>query len=197
MTTPATALPPTSLQTPAAWTPHPADGVTLDLADDGGALRLDFRFTGGGYAIARREVDLALPPNYEFRFRVRGAAPANHLELKLVDASGENVWWHVWRDVVWPTDWQTFTARKRQIQFAWGPQGGGEPGRIAAIEFAVTAGQGGEGTVWIDGLELAERPVVTGTPPAPVASASSSAPGRDAALALDGDPATSWSAAAR
>ncbi len=185
-----------SLQSPAAWTPHPADGVALDLADDAGALRLDFQFTGGGYAIARREVDLALPANYEFRFRVRGAAPVNHLEFKLVDASGENVWWHVWRDVVWSADWRTFTLRKRQVEFAWGPQGGGEPGRLAAIEFAVTAGQGGEGTVWIDGLELVERPVVTGTPPPPVASASSSAAGHEAALSLDGDAATFWSAAA-
>jgi hypothetical protein len=188
--------PPVALTDPAAWTPHPADGVSLRLSDDAGALRLDFRFTGGGYAIARREVDLALPPNYEFRFRVRGAALPNHLELKLVDAGGENVWWHVWHDVAWPGAWQTFTARKRQIQFAWGPQGGGEPSRVAALEFAVTAGQGGEGTVWIDGLELVERPVVSQTPPAPVASASSSAPGRGAALALDGDATTSWSAAA-
>lgn len=184
-----------SLMDPAAWTPHPADGVALTLSDDAGALRLDFRFTGGGYAIARREVDLALPPNYDFRFRVRGDAPANHLEFKLVDASGENVWWHVWREVSWPASWQDFTLRKRQVSFAWGPQGGGEPGRIAALEFAITAGQGGTGTVWIDGLSLVEQPVVTGPPPAPVASASTSAAGHDAARALDGDPATTWQAA--
>ncbi len=195
-TTSAAAPAAVSLQTPAAWTPHPADGVTLDLADDGGSLRLDFRFAGGGYAIARREVDLVLPANYEFRFRVRGAAPSNHLEFKLVDASGENVWWHVWRDVVWTADGQAFTLRKRQVAFAWGPQGGGEPGRIAAIEFAVTAGQGGAGTVWIEGLELVERPVVTGTPPTPIAGASSSAPGQDAPLMLDGSLATFWSATA-
>jgi len=186
--------PPVALGDPSAWSAHPADGVALALADDGGALRLDFRFTGGGWAIARREVDLALPANYEFRFRVRGAAPTNHLEFKLIDTSGENVWWRVWRDVSWPADWQVFTARKRQLAFAWGPQGGGEPVRVAAIEFAITASGGGEGSVWIDGLELVERPVVAGTPPAPVASASSSAAGQGAALALDGDPATAWAA---
>ncbi|HOX24541.1 MAG TPA: discoidin domain-containing protein [Candidatus Krumholzibacteria bacterium] len=186
---------PVALGEPAAWSAHPADGVALRVGDDGGALRLDFRFTGGGWAIARREVDLALPENYEFRFRLRGEAPANHLEFKLVDPSGENVWWHVWRDVEWPDQWRAFTVRKRQVQFAWGPQGGGDPARIAAIEIAITAGNGGDGTVWIDGLELVERPRVAGEPPAPAARASSRDGDHRAALALDGDPASYWASA--
>ena len=183
-----------------AWTAHPADGVALDLSveagPEGGALRLDFGFAGGGYAIARREVDLALPENYAFRFRLRGRAPANHLEFKLVDAGGENVWWHVQRDVVWPDRWQTVSIRRRQISYAWGPQGGGEPRRIAAIEFAVTAGSGGSGTVWIDDLELVPLPVPTGPPPAPLARASSASAGHEAALAVDGQGATAWEPAA-
>jgi hypothetical protein len=186
--------PPEALGDPAAWTAHPADGVAMQLAADGAALRLDFHFAGGGWAIARREVDLVLPANYEFRFRVRGAAPVNHLEFKLSDPSGENVWWHVWRDVAWPADWQWYRARKRQLVFAWGPQGGGEPARVAAIEFAVTAGQGGEGTIWLDGLELVAQPVAVGEPPAPVASATSSVAGGGPAQALDGDPETFWAA---
>lgn len=44
----------------AGWTAHPADGVTLTLRSDAGhrgrAMRLDFAFAGGGYAIARNEV---------------------------------------------------------------------------------------------------------------------------------------------
>lgn len=185
---------PVSLDDPAAWTAHPADGVALELSDDEGALRLDFSFTGGGYAIARREVDLDLPDNYTFRFRLRGEAPANHLEFKLVDDSGENVWWHVDRDVVWPERWRTITIKKRQIGFAWGPAGGGELRHVAAIEFAVTAGSGGAGTVWIDGLELVPLPAVIGPPPVPIATASSAAEDHGAALALDGDEATWWSA---
>jgi hypothetical protein len=183
-----------------AWSAHPADGVGLDITqaarDDGRgrALRLDFRFTGGGYAIARLETALDLPGNYAFRFRLKGDAPVNHLEFKLVDASGENVWWHVRRDVAWPADWETVRIRKRQIEFAWGPSGGGEIGHVAAIEFAVTAGSGGSGTVWIDDLELVALPVVTGPPPEPVATASTSVPGHPAAAVLDGDSATWWSA---
>ncbi|MDX2475543.1 MAG: discoidin domain-containing protein, partial [Candidatus Krumholzibacteria bacterium] len=126
-----------------AWTAHPADGVLLDLSQEAGetghSLRLDYVFTGGGYAIARLATDLVLPDNYAFRFRIRGAGPDNHLEFKLVDPSGENVWWHVQRDVVWPAEWTVMRLKKRQIGFAWGPQDGGEIERVAAIEFAITA----------------------------------------------------------
>ncbi|MFO7655172.1 MAG: discoidin domain-containing protein [Candidatus Krumholzibacteriia bacterium] len=186
----------------AAWTAHPADGVAMELSrGEGaagaadGALRLDFRFTGGGWAVARRKLDVPLPADYVLRFRLRGDAPANHLELKLIDESGENVWWHVWRDLAWPAEWTTFRVRKRDVSFAWGPRGGGELERVAAIEFAVTAGSGGEGTVWIDALELVRREPVTGPPPEPVARASSAARGQPAAAALDGDGITPWAPA--
>jgi len=47
------------------WSAHPADGVRLTLAGDRGktgrALRLDFAFSGGGYAIARRATAIELP----------------------------------------------------------------------------------------------------------------------------------------
>jgi hypothetical protein len=177
------------------WTAHPADGVEMRLSsapgEHGQALRIDFRFRGGGYAVARRELDLPLPENYAFQFRIRGQGPANHLEFKLVDGSGENVWWRNRRDFEFPPRWRTETIRRRQIEFAWGPAGGGEIRRVAAIEFAVTAGSGGEGTVWLDRLELRELPPA----PAgarPVARASSSRRGRPAEHALDGDPATEW-----
>ena len=55
----------------------------------GGALRLDFRFEGGGYAVARKEFALDLPPNYVFSFQLRGTSPPNHLEFKLIDDTGE------------------------------------------------------------------------------------------------------------
>ncbi len=100
------------------WSAHPADGVVLDISQErradgqGQAMRLDFQFTGGGYAIARLDTDLELPGNYAFRFRIRGEAPANHLEFKLVDNSGDNVWWKVRRDVSWPREWETYRIKK-------------------------------------------------------------------------------------
>ena len=49
-----------------AWSAHPADGVVLDISTElqaggGQAMRLDFQFTCGGYAIVRLETDLELP----------------------------------------------------------------------------------------------------------------------------------------
>ncbi|PJA73834.1 coagulation factor 5/8 type domain-containing protein [bacterium CG_4_9_14_3_um_filter_65_15] len=186
---------PVSLQDPAVWTAHPADGVTMKLADEQGSLRLDFSFAGGGWAIARRTVDLDLPANYAFRFRLRGAGTANHLEFKLSDRSGENVWWHVERDVRWPDQWREISIPRRRIEFAWGPQGGGEIRHVAAIEFAVTAGGGGTGTVWIDGLELVPLDEVTGPPPPLVAQAGSQEKDHPDSAAVDGDSLTWWAPA--
>ncbi len=181
---------------PSRWTAHPADGVALTLGRDAGArdgsLRLDFRFAGGGWAIARRTLDLELPDNWVFTLRVRGAAPPEHLEFKLIDQTGENVWWHVKRDFAFPDEWRTITIRKRQVSFAWGPAGGGEPRRVAAVELAITAGSGGQGTVWFDDLELRALPPAGATPPAPVASASSCRRGRGPARVLDHDATTAW-----
>ncbi|HET9326937.1 MAG TPA: discoidin domain-containing protein, partial [Candidatus Eisenbacteria bacterium] len=163
-----------------------------DTGAKGKALRIDFDFAhGGGYAVARRDVDLTLPDRYAFVVRLRGECRINNLEIKLVDSTGANVWWCNRRDFVFPRDWMTLTTRKRQISFAWGPIGGGEIRRVNAIEFAITAGQGGKGSVWIDQLELKELPPPSDQPPQ--AKASSSVRSHEPEKALDGDAKTSWS----
>jgi hypothetical protein len=177
----------------AAWTPAPADGVKLDLVPDNGALRMDFSFTGGGWAIARRALDVDLPENYALTFRLRGQTGTQHLELKLIDETGENVYWFVRRDFTFPTTWETLRTKKRQIGFAWGPGGSDKPLRhVGAIEIAVTAGTGGTGSVWLDDLTLVPLPVSTGPVPVPAAAATSVKVGHPAEDATDGDPATWW-----
>ncbi len=181
----------------AGWSAHPADGVEMKIRADGGrtggAMRIDFDFQkGGGYAVVHKAFDLDLPENYAFSFMVRGDAPSNHIEFKLIDSSGENVWWSVRRDVAFKSTGEIFRIKKRQIQFAWGPKGGGEITHVAAIEFAITAGSGGKGTVWIDDLALQSLPVASATPPPPTATASSFLAGHEPWLALDGDPTLSW-----
>lgn len=183
------------MSTISAWTPYPADGVKLELANDDGALRLDFAFTGGGYAIARADVNLELPENYVITFRVRGQTQPQHLEMKLIDETGENVYWYVRRDLVFPAQWTELRTKKRQISFAWGPGGGDKPLRhVKAIEFAVTAGSGGTGSVWLDDLQLTPLPVNSGPVPTPTAEATSQVGDRAPDLALDGDPGTWWQA---
>jgi hypothetical protein len=146
-------------KTISGWTAAPSDGVRLDLSRDQDALRLDFDFHGGaGYAVAHKTFALDLPANWEISFRLRAEAPVNNLELKLIDPTGQNVWWINRRAFAFPHDWRQVRTKKRQIEFAWGPIGGGEMKRVAAIEFAVTAGTGGKGTVWIDDLTFTELP---------------------------------------
>lgn len=180
----------------AGWTAHPADGVTLTLRSDAGhrgrAMRLDFAFAGGGYAIARKALALNLPPNYAFSFWIRGEAAPNTLEFKLIDRSGENVWWYTERDVAFDGLWRRISIRRRQIAFAWGPAGGGELRRAAALEFVITAGAGGgSGSVWLDDLTLAPLPVPSGESRPPTARGAG-APGHAADLATDGNLGTSW-----
>jgi hypothetical protein len=139
------------------WTAHPSDGVEMNLAREAAFNRLAFDFHGhGGYAIARRAVDLALPPNYEFVFRIRGDAPPENFEFKLI--AGDNVWWLNRRDFIFPRTATTLRTMKRRIGFAWGPAGGGDVHHVEAIEVVITAGSGGRGTVWFTDPELVTLP---------------------------------------
>jgi hypothetical protein len=154
------------------WTSAPSDGVSLNLASDGGALRMDFDFHGhGGWAAARRPVNIDVPENYRFVFRLRGDMPPNTLELKFID--GENVWWT--RRVAWdvPRDWTNVVADKRHIEFAWGPSADHELKHISAIEVTVTAATGGKGSLWVDKIDFEPLP-------------------RDTSIPLDGRVVTNW-----
>jgi hypothetical protein len=108
--------------------------------------------------VARKEIPFELPENYEISFRIRAEAPVNNLEFKLIDSTGDNVWWVNRRNFAFPREWTEVRLKKRHIQFAWGPAGGGEIRNVAALEFAVTAGTGGKGYVLLDELTLRELP---------------------------------------
>jgi len=179
------------------WKAAPSDGVLLSISPaeghEGGAMRLDFDFrSGAGYAVARKAFTIELPENYEFSFRLRGEAAPNNFEFKLVDPSGENVWWVNRRGVEFPSRWQRVTIKKRHIQFAWGPAGGGEMKRVAAIELAVTAGTGGKGWIAVDELTFRELPPAKTYARTPLVRASSTVPGTSPQRTLDANSATSW-----
>lgn len=180
-------------ETLAAWTAHPSEGVQLRISQDSGAMRLDFDFRGGaGYAIARKAIPIRLPANWEFAFRIRADAPVNDLEFKLVDASGENVWWLNRRRFEYPRDWQRLRVPKRNVEFAWGPKGGGEMDSVATLEIVVTAGTGGKGTVWIDDLTFRERDPDAPYTLTPSVDASAFGAFGQPARALDADSTTAW-----
>ena len=183
-------------ETTDGWSAHPSDGVSLAISADstgmhGRAMRLDFDFHGhGGYAIARKKFDIALPENYAFSYRIRGQAPNENFETKLIDSTGDNVWWNNAVNVRFPEEWRTVALKKRHITFAWGPQGGGELKHLASLELSITAGSGGKGTVWIDALTFTPLEPVHAYTGTPVASATSAVAGHAAVLGADGKAAT-------
>jgi hypothetical protein len=166
--------------------------ITPERGRRAGAMRLDFDFQGGGgFVVARKLFDLSLPENYAFSFGIRGQAPANIFEFKLVDASNQNVWRY--REDVFdlPADWRDLRVKSSQIAFAWGPVGGGTARDIAAIEFVIAAGPGGQGTVWIEDLRLADTSYYL----TPLIEASSALPGCEPRHVCDPSPATCWRSA--
>lgn len=165
--------------------------ISQDQGPRGKALRLDFDFKGGGgFVVARKPFSLPLPESYVFSFNIRGSAPTNKFELKLADPLGHNVWWYHQDAFDFPEDWQPIRIRSSQIEFAWGPAGGGSMHQVGAIEFAIAAGSGGKGTVWIEDLRFEGESFRS----APLVRASSALPGHEPRLAVDHSAGTSWRA---
>jgi F5/8 type C domain/Carbohydrate binding domain (family 11) len=181
------------------WHAEHTDDVVATLGNtpghDGQAMRLQLDFAGvNGYATARRKLPLDLPDNFELSFWIRGEAGVNTLQFKLVDDSGENVWWINRPDFTFPREWQQIRIKKRQIDFAWGPTRDRSLKHIASIEFVVSTGRdGGKGHVDFDQLELHALPPPDANPPQPVVTASSSQENSSPNAAMDGDPGTMWS----
>jgi len=83
---------------PSAWTIAASDDVKASLrsvdGEQGRALCIDFDFGRvTGYVAARRVLPIEYPARYEFALRLRGNAPKNAFQMKLIDESGTNVWW--------------------------------------------------------------------------------------------------------
>jgi len=133
-----------------------------------------------------------MPPNYEFSFAIRGQAPVNTLEFKMVDSTGENVWWANTPNFAFPPEWRTITRKKRHISFAWGPIVDKEMRRVHAIEIAITAGSGGKGSVWIDDLALTRLDPPTPYMLTPQVTATSRAEGYGIERAMDATVTTAW-----
>src|SRR5437870_13624338 len=173
------------------WTPVTSGQAQLDISPDrgprGGALRLDFDFKGGaGFVVARKRFSFPLPEAYAFTFDVHGVAPANKLEVKLVDPSGHNVWRY--QEDGFPAEWRYLRIGSSQIDFAWGPAGSGPMRQVGGIEFAIAAPPGGKGTVWIANLCLEDHSFRS----TPAVQASSALPEHEPRCAVDRCGETSW-----
>ena len=106
---------------------------------------------------------------------MRGNAPPNALQMKLVDATGANVWWGRKNEFRVPPDWQTLRFRQREIEFAWGPRRTVRCGAAQRGAGDRVRQRRRQGSVCFDRPELRELPA--SARPAPTATAASALPG--------------------
>ncbi len=156
-------------ETADGWKVVASDQVTGDLrivdGDDGKAMCLDYDFHGvSGYVGVQKPMALAYPENYAFGFRMRGNGPRNDFQFKLVDASGDNVWWVRKPMQALPDAWTPMQFRKRHIDKAWGPSADKELTHSAKLEFTLASGEGGKGGVCFDALEFRVLPAADDSP---------------------------------
>ncbi len=143
------------------WEKVESEGTSIALKLEkgvrGSCVKVDFDFkVGSGFCGIRRKINFKLPQNYQFEFYIKGKAQINNFEFKLVDSTGENVWWLNQRNFEFPEDWKRIVIKKRDISFAWGPRGGGDIDKAEYIEIIISAVEGGEGNIFIDELSISE-----------------------------------------
>lgn len=183
-----------------AWRVVASNQVSGDIRRapgvDGNALCLDYDFNGvSGYVGIQRDLPMTYPDNYRFSFQIRGDSPDNDLQFKLIDASGDNVWWVNRPKFDYPRAWTRVQYRKRHIDKAWGPDPDPVLRASARLEYTIYNNVGGKGSVCFDQLTFEPLPEEDGTPLVPVA-ALSTVPAHDAMAAVDGDRDTAWEAPA-
>ncbi|MFT4178776.1 MAG: discoidin domain-containing protein [Thermomonas sp.] len=158
-----------SFDSATGWEVVTSDQVSGQLrvvdAEAGKALCLAYDFHGvSGYAGIRRKLPLVYPANYAFSLRLRGQGPRNDFQFKLVDASGDNVWWVRKPMFALPAQWTPLQWRKRHIAKAWGPAPETRLTRSAMLEFTLASGEGGKGEACFDALALRELPPADDSP---------------------------------
>ena len=182
------------------WNIHKSDGVSISLKQVQGynnkAIAIDYSFSSGGYCGINKVFSLELPDNYEFTFMVKAESPNNNLEFKLIDSSGDNVWWLNQRNFEFSKNWKKVIIKKRNISYAWGPLGGGEIKKTHKIEIIIAAGNGGKGRVVIDNLTIEQ---VDNSPvyKSPAITSSSWEELYPPVLALDGNKNTFWTSCSK
>ncbi len=183
----------------AAWKAGASDDVKAEVvraprvAGRAGGLCLRYDFGNvSGYAVLRRTLPIEFPENFALVLHLHGSGLPNAFQFKLVDASGDNVWWSNRANYVPPRASSQVVIRKRHIDFAWGPTSDRTLKRTAAIELVVASGEGGRGELCFERLAMRALPPPGPLPPI-VASASVAA--AQAAHAVDSKLDTAWRSA--
>ncbi len=162
---------------------------------DGNAVCLDYDFNGvSGYAGLQRELPVDYPENYAFSFQLRGDSPGNDLQFKVVDDSGDNVWWVNKPRYDFPKDWTPVVYKRRHISRAWGPAPDPTLRHSRKIEFTIYNSVGGKGSVCFDALAFRKLAPQDNAPLTGTASATAESRNGPARAAIDDAAGTAWRA---
>ncbi|MBN1154340.1 discoidin domain-containing protein [candidate division KSB1 bacterium] len=187
-----------SFDSTSGWKIIASDAVSIDTAItdgyDGKCIKFDYEFTAGtGYCGIQKQFPTELPENYEFSFYLKADAEINNLEFKILDRSGDNVWWRIFRNYEFPRIWQKITIKKRDIDFAWGPVEDRSLSSFDKVEFIVSSVTGGKGTIFIDELVFLNKPEPVKPTANPLLTVSSAH--KSAHFMMDDDGRTAWKSA--
>ena len=122
-------------------------------ADGSVCLEYDFHSVSG-YAVLRHALPVQWPAAFALEVRLKGVGAGNDLQVKLVDASGDNVWWVNRPGFPLPGSLADVTFKSRHFRFAWGPTAdrtlartdGGGTRSVAGKVYEVERGK----RVWVD-----------------------------------------------
>ena len=163
------------------WSASHTDDVSASLravpGRTGGAICLAYDFNGvSGAASIRKTLPIDFPDGFALSFDVRGNMPANTLQLKLIDDSGDNVWWFPQPHFIPGDAWKTIEATSRQVEFAWGPAKDRTLRHTREVEFVVYAEAqpsqaANRGEVCFDNLRLTTRKPEAVAAPTPTPNA--------------------------
>lgn len=155
------------------WKASASDQVKATLRRDAqdDSLCLDYDFAGvSGYAVMRRELPLDWPADFALTTQLKGKGGRNDVQIKFVDASGDNVWWINRPALPLPDTLTEMRFKRRHVAFAWGPTADRVLKQSHFIEFVVVAGQrdgGGSGSLCVASVALEPRAPAPATWPAP------------------------------
>jgi hypothetical protein len=163
------------------WSATHTDDVSATLRAVSGrmgkALCLDYDFNGvSGAASIRKTLPIDYPDGFALSFDIRGSMPPNTLQLKLIDDTGDNVWWYQQAHFAPAEAWKTVEATSRQVEFAWGPVKDRTLRHTRDVEFVVYAEAqpsqaANRGEVCFDNLRLTPRKPEAVAAPAPTPNA--------------------------
>ncbi len=141
------------------WEVGASEQVAASLRREAdGSACLDYDFNSvSGYAVLRHALNVEWPAAFALQLRMKGSGPANDLQVKLVDASGDNVWWVNRPAFPLPRAFTELTFRSRHFSFAWGPTADRALSRTASLELVVAAGQGGKGELCVSRVRVEKR----------------------------------------